>query len=190
LPRRTVALAEHYGQQLADGVRAVLDAPMKPIQGRLALSYTEIDLPFADLPSREQLVKDSRDTNKFVATRAKLLLKEIEQKGSLRGKYPYPVQAWQFGPDLTFVTLGGEVVVDYALRLKKELGPGRLWVAAYSNDVMAYIPSLRVLKEGGYEGASSMIYYGLPTVWGPGIEEAIVQAVREQAKKVRGNGRR
>jgi hypothetical protein len=186
LPRRTVALAEHYGKQLADGVRAVLDAPMTPVRGRLALSYTEIDLPFADLPSREQLIKDSMDKNKFIATRARLLLKEIEQKGSLAGNYPYPVQAWQLGSDLTLVTLGGEVVVDYALRLNKELGPGRVWVAAYSNDVMAYIPSLRVLKEGGYEGASSMIYYGLPTVWGPGIEDAIVGAVHGQVKRVRG----
>jgi hypothetical protein len=76
-------------------------------------------------------------------------------------------------------------VVDYSLRLKKELGPGKTWVAAYTNDVMAYIPSLRVLKEGGYEGGGAMVYYGLPTVWGPNCEELIVSAVREQVRKVR-----
>ena len=40
-------------------------------------------------------------------------------------------------------------------------------MTGYANDVMAYIPSLRVLKEGGYEGGGAMIYYGLPTVWAP-----------------------
>jgi hypothetical protein len=95
------------------------------------------------------------------------------------------VQAWGLGPDLTLVTLGGEAVVDYALRLKKELGPGRTWVMAYANDVMAYIPSLRVLKEGGYEGGGAMLYYGLPTVWGPRVEELIVAAAREQAANCR-----
>jgi neutral ceramidase len=183
LPRRTVALAQEYGRRLAAGVDDVLTKPMTPVQGRLGTAYTEIDLPFADLPSREQLVKDSLAENRFVAARAKLLLKELARHGSLQGSYPYPVQVWQLGNQPTFVALGGEVVVDYSLRLKKELGPARTWVAGYTNDVMAYIPSLRVLKEGGYEGGGAMVYYGLPAVWGPRIEELIVAAVHEQVKK-------
>ena len=84
------------------------------------------------------------------------------------------------------MALGGEVVVDYDLRLKRELGRERpLWIAGYANDVMAYIPSLRVLKEGGYEADSSMIYYGMPTKWGPTIEEKIVAKVHELVKGVR-----
>jgi neutral ceramidase len=185
LPRRTVGLAEGYGRQLAEGVKAVLDAPMTPLEGKLATAYSEIPLPFADLPSRDQLLKDADSSNRYVASRAKLLLKEITSKGSLRGTYPYPVQTWQLGPDLTWVALGGEVVVDYSLRLKKELGRDRTWVASYANDVMAYIPSVRVLKEGGYEGGGAMVYYGLPAVWSPKIEEMIVAMVREQVKQVR-----
>jgi hypothetical protein len=76
-------------------------------------------------------------------------------------------------------------VVDYSLRLKKELSPDKTWVAGYSNDVMAYIPSLRVLKEGGYEGGGAMLYYGLPTVWSPRVEETIVAAVHETARQAR-----
>jgi neutral ceramidase len=104
----------------------------------------------------------------------------------LPATYPYPVQAWKVGQDLDWVTLGGEVVVDFALRLKKEGRPGHTWVMGYANDVMAYIPSLRVLKEGAYEGGGAMIYYGLPSVWGPRVEEVIVEAVHEQLKKARG----
>ncbi|MCC6419393.1 MAG: neutral/alkaline non-lysosomal ceramidase N-terminal domain-containing protein [Gemmataceae bacterium] len=185
LPRRTVALAENYGKQLADAVNAVLKTKLAPVVGPLTAAYTEIDLPFADLPTREQLVKDSLGGNKFVVNRARLLLKELNEKRSLRGTYPYPVQAWQLGYGPTLVTLGGEVVVDYALRLKKELGADRTWAMGYANDVMAYIPSLRVLKEGGYEGGGSMVYYGLPTVWSPRVEELIVAAVHTQVKQVR-----
>jgi hypothetical protein len=185
LPRRSVALAEEYGRQLAGAVQRVLDEPMTPIRGNLAAAYEEISLPFADLPSRDELVKDSMAQDRYVAARAKLLLRRIEKEGSLSGTYPYPVQAWQFGRDLTFVTLGGEVVVDYSLRLKRELGRGPTWIAGYSNDVMAYIPSLRVLKEGGYEGGGAMVYYGQPTVWGPRVEELIVAAVHRQVEKVR-----
>jgi hypothetical protein len=188
LPRRTVALAEEYGRQLAEGAEAILKAPMTPLHGRLSAAYTEINLPFADLPTRDQLLKDAAGQNRYVAARAKLLLEQIKKNGSLRGTYPYPVQVWQLGPDLTWVALGGEVVVDYSVRLKKELGPGKTWVAGYTNDVMAYIPSLRVLTEGGYEGGGAMVYYGLPAVWGPRVEELIVAAVHQQVKKVRGPG--
>jgi neutral ceramidase len=182
LPRRTVALAEQYGQKLAAAVEAVLQAPMTPVAPSLRSSYAEIDLPFAELPTRDKLVEALGSKNVAEAGRARVLLQKLEQSGSLRQTYPYPVQAWQLG-DLTWVTLGGEVVVDYVLRLRKDLGP--LWVAGYCNDVMAYIPSLRVLKEGGYEGASSMIVYGQPSVWGPRIEELIVAAAREAVGKVR-----
>lgn len=185
LPRRTVALAENYGQQLARAVENVLAKPMTTLPAKLAAAYTEIPLAFDELPTREQLAKDALSTNRYIAVRAKSLLERLQKEGSLSATYPYPVQAIRLGQDLSWITLGGEVVVDYTLRLKKELGPGKTWVMGYANDVMAYIPSLRVLKEGGYEGASSMIYYGQPTVWGPRVEESIVQAVHEQVKKVK-----
>ena len=78
---------------------------------------------------------------------------------------------------MTWVFLGGEVVVDYSLRIKRNLGSSHTWVSAYCNDVMAYIPSLRVLKEGGYEGETAMIYYGQPTKWSEAVEEQIIEAL-------------
>jgi hypothetical protein len=105
----------------------------------------------------------------------------FNQKGNLEHEYPYyPVQAWRLGDQLIWIALGGEVVVDYDFRLKKELGQRRLlWVTAYANDVMAYIPSKRVLDEGGYEANFSMMNYGLPGKWAPGIEEKIIGKVHE-----------
>jgi neutral ceramidase len=185
LPRRSVAMAEQYGQQLADNVAAVMRGAMRPIHGGLTGMYREIELPFAELPNREQLVQEAMSQNKFVAARAKALLQELEKKGAIRGHYPYPVQTWRLGDELVLVALGGEVVVDFALRLKKEIGAGKTWVAGYTNDVMAYIPSLRVLKEGGYEGREAMVYYGLPTAWGPRVEELIVDEVHAQVKALR-----
>jgi Neutral/alkaline non-lysosomal ceramidase, N-terminal len=184
LPRRKVELAKEYGKQLAAGVEKLLTGEMKPIAASWTGAYREVALPFHEIPNRERLVEDSMSKNKYEASRAKLLLKQLESKGSLRGDYQYPIQAWRVGDDLTWVTLGGEVVVDYALRLKKELSPGKTWVMGYANDVMAYIPSLRVLKEGGYEGGGAMVYYGLPSIWGTRVEELIVENVHLLAKSI------
>lgn len=178
LPRRELELAKRYGKQLADSVQTVLDGGMQRLGGSWGGAYREIDLPYHQLPSREKLIMDSMSTSKYEANRAKLLLKKLEAKGSLRGDYPYPIQAWRLGSEVTWVAMGGEVVVDYALRLKKEIGP-KTWVMGYANDVMAYIPSARVLKEGGYEGGGAMLYYGLPSIWGANVEELIVDNVRQ-----------
>lgn len=183
LPRRTVELADEYGKQLAAAVEAVLSSEMTPVPDSLATTYHEIDLPLATLPTREQIEKDTASSDRYVAHRAKLLLAGIDGGHPLSQTYPYPVQAWRFGPDLLFVTLGGEVVVDYALRIKQELGP-KTWIAGYSNDVMAYIPSRRVLAEGGYEGGGAMVYYGLPAPWAPEVEEAIIHEVHHAAEEL------
>lgn len=183
LPRREVKLAEAYGRSLAGSVEAVLDGPMHAVEGDLSTQYTEIDLALDTLPSRDDLQKQSKSSDKYTAQRARQLLEQIDAGQPLSQTYPYPLQLWRVGPELQWVTLGGEVTVDYSLRLKRELGRERTWVAGYTNDVMAYIPSLRVLKEGGYEGGGAMVYYGLPTVWSPAVEESIVKGVHALADK-------
>jgi hypothetical protein len=181
MPRRTVELAIEYGRQLAAAVTDVLAKPMMGMAPTTAATSRDIPLSLGPLPSREQLIQESLSQNKMMVGRAKHLLAKLDAEGSLPTTYPYPVQTWRLG-DLTMVLLGGEVVVDYALRLKRELGP--VWVTAYVNDVMAYIPSRRVLTEGGYEGATSMVAYGMPTVWASSIEEDIIAEVTRQVKAV------
>lgn len=188
LPRSTVALCQKYGRELADAVEAVLGGPMTPVQGTFAARYALVDLPLDTPPTRDQLAADLLSKNGALRRRAARLIRTLQEKGKIADNYPYyPVQVWRLGGQLLWVALGGEVVVDYDLRLKRELAGRRaVWITGYANDVMAYIPSLRVLKEGGYEADSSMIYYGLPTRWAPPIEEKIIAKVHELAREVQG----
>ena len=110
---------------------------------------------------------------------ARTLIERLDRGETLPTKVPYCVQTWCFGDDMAMVFLAGEVVVDYALRLKWEIDAERLWIVAYSNDVPSYIPSRRILSEGGYEADSSMIYYGHPSRYAPEIEDRIIQSVHE-----------
>lgn len=180
LPRRTVELAKKYGKQLASAVTNVLEGQMMSLTDGLSTKYREIELPLDTLPDRKQIESDSQSKNRYVAARAKMFLRQLDAGEALAKTYPYPIQTWKLGDQIQFVTLGGEVVIDYAIRLKAELLGKQTWVAGYANDVMAYIPSRRVLREGGYEGASAMIYYGLPTTWAPEVEELIVREVHAQ----------
>lgn len=186
LPRRTVELAQEYGRQAAAAVDRTLGGPMTPVQGSLKTVYREIDLALDTLPTKEQVENDLKSNDVYIARRARWLMKKIADDGKLSQTYPYPIQTWAVGDATTLTFLGGEVVVDFAVRLRSELPGAHNWIAGYSNDVMAYIPSSRVLMEGGYEGASAMIYYGLPTIWSTDVEEQIVRTVHEIRKQIDG----
>lgn len=186
LPRSKLELLQKYGRELADAVDAVLAGKLTSVQGRLAARYATVSVAFDKLPGKEQLAAEALSKNYALRKRAERLLRLATEQGQLADRYPhYPVQVVRLGDRVTWIALGGEVVVDYALRLKKELaGTRAVWVTAYANDVMAYVPSARVLKEGGYEADSSMIYYGHPTKWAPTIEETIVGKVHELVKEL------
>lgn len=181
LPRKTVDLAMAYGGRLADAVDAVLDVGgLTPIRGQITADFREVPLDLAEIPDREAWARALEDGDRFEQLRARSMLAHLDRAGRLDSRYEaYPVQVWRLGDTgPRWVLLGGEVVVDYAITLKAEAGRDTTWVAGYSNDVMAYIPSRRVLREGGYEGARAMIYYGLPAPWAPTVEATILQTVR------------
>jgi hypothetical protein len=120
------------------------------------------------------------------ARHAKQLLAMLDREGRIYDRYPYPVQVWRFSSGQTLIALGGEVVVDYSLRFRSEYGWDTTWVAGYSNDVMGYIASARVLKEGGYEGGGAMVNYGRPGPLGDAVEEVIAGKVRDLVGRVGG----
>jgi hypothetical protein len=188
LPRSKIELCRKYGKGLADAVDAVLEGKLEPITGTLAARYATLSLPFASVPDGPQIAADLLSKNHAIRKRAEKFKKTIDAGGKIDDQYRhYPVQVIRLGDQVIWVALGGEVVVDYSRRLKKELaGKRAVWVTGYANDVMAYIPSARVLKEGGYEADSSQIYYGMPGKWSPVIEERIVAKVHELVKEVAG----
>ena len=111
---------------------------------------------------------------------AKIHLQRLDRGEPIKTRVPLPVQTWTFADDLAIVFLGGEVVADYSLRLKAELDRKRVWINSYANDVPCYIPSERVLKEGGYEGGDAMIFHDWASPFLPGLERRIIDEVHYQ----------
>jgi len=184
LPRSKLELCQKYGKQLADGVDEVLNGKMTPLTGTFTAKYERIAIPYDKLPDPAVWKADILNKSVAIQRRAQRFLKLIEDGKGIPTEYPaYPVQVCKLGNEVLWVVLGGEVVVDYSTRIKKELaGEKQVWMTAYANDVVAYIPSARVLSEGGYEADSSQIYYGHPTKWAPAIENKIVATVLKLAK--------
>lgn len=186
LPRRSVELAKSYGRRLSNAVEDVLSGQMESVTPALKTTHEFVLLRMQGLPKAEELQLMAAGSPDY---RQRWAARMLKLSGKPPADYSYPITVWRLGADQLWVTLGGEVVVDYSLRLKSEFGD-RTWVTAYANDVMAYIPSLRVLREGGYEGQSSMMVYGLPTErWADDVEERISTAVAIGVKQVSDNGK-
>lgn len=188
-PRPGLDYARQHGREITSAVDALLTNSLSPVQGKLVCRTKVLQLPFDTLPTRAEWEARAKDTN-YIGSHARLNLARLDRGEKLPTKLPYLVQTWRFGDGLAMVFLAGEVVVDYSLRLKREFDASRLWVNAYANDVPCYIPSVRILKEGGYEGGGAMVYYDRPTRFAPGLEDLIIGAVhdllpREYSKQTR-----
>ena len=183
-PRSSVALAEQHGEALAAEVKRVLGGELKPLQGPIRTAYVVTTLPFAP-QQRSTYEADANNPKSSPAAvaRARAMLAAMD-RGRPVTSTRYPVQAIRFDSEWTLLALGGEVVVDYDLRAKKEYQGEPLVVAAYSNAVMCYIPSERVLKEGGYEAVDNLMYYGQPGPFATGVEERVFDAIHQALKKV------
>ena len=105
LPRRSVALAQKYGDALAESVEEVLKKPMKKLESQAQSHYKEIDLPFAALPTREALLKQAESTNRYIAANARYQLNKLKTEKKLKGSYPYPIQTWRLGNELKWIAL-------------------------------------------------------------------------------------
>ena len=178
-PRRSMKLARKHGRSLATAVSEVLSAPMQPLEADTGAAFGHTKLELVKAPDAAELEKQEKSSNRYVSARAKRLLETLRSGGSIPTSYDYTAQAWRLGGGQFVVALAGEVVVDYALRLKREVpletsGGARVMALAYANDCPAYIPNERILREGGYEGDSSMIYYGFHGPWAAGIEKRVM----------------
>lgn len=179
-PRGTIELAQLHGRTLATAVESALQTRPRPLLGSLRLAYDEVDIQYAGPPTRADYEVKLKSTDRYEVQHAQRMLARLAQGERLPEKYSFPAQVVQFGDDLTLVALAGETVVDYSLRLKKELAGPALWIAGYSNDVMSYIPSARLLGEGGYEPRTSIFFSEIhPGPWATSLEERIIGKVKE-----------
>ena len=183
MPRRDEALVRTYGGILASAVEEVLGGRMQPVSGALRAAMGFAEIPYQGPPTREQLQAELEDSNAVRRRHAQKLLLALDSTGRLPASYPHSVQVWQFGRDMKLIAFGSEVVADYALRLKGEYGWDKTWVASYSNDFAGYIPSARVLREGGYEGGGAMRGQDHPGPYTEAVEQIMIQKVRELIRR-------
>ena len=175
-PRGKMEQSVEYGQALAGEVRRVLDGPLVSVRPSIRTAYGEGTLEFAP-QDRAVFEKEAASADRHRQRRGRAMMEAIDAGRPVRNT-TCPVQVVRLGGTVAIVAMGGEVVVDYALRLKRETPGTDLIAVSYANDVPCYIPSRRVLLEGGYEPVDSMVYYGWPGPFTEEVEETFLRTCR------------
>ena len=181
-PRSTLDLARQHGSTLAGEVEKVIGSPMTVVSGPVRTAFRLAELRFAPR-SRQDFEAELKSKVPAQVRRGEMMIKALDT-GKKVGRLDYPLQAVRFGNTLTLLALGGEVTVDYGLRTRREYAGEPLITAGYSNDVMCYIPSARVLREGGYEAVDSMFYYAQAGPFAEDVEERVFAAIRQVMRGV------
>ncbi len=176
-----LAAPKANGDMIAAEVTRLLGTKMTPINSAPEIAHTLINIPYDPLPSEAEW-RSLVATGKGGARHAYAVdvVKHLDAGGKIDGSFPYAIQSWMFGDDLAMVFLPGEVVIDYAVRLKSELDGSRVWVSSYSNGAPGYIASKRLYAEGGYEVDSSRHFYGQPSRLSITTEDLIIGWVKRQ----------
>jgi neutral ceramidase len=190
--RFQIEYAQGHGRTLADAVKKALDGPQTEVSGPVRCAYREPLLQFKPLPERSVLEeaaksKESIPTAPLLSQeKAAALLKRIDAGERIPLTVPCPVQVISFGKELLLVGLGGETTTDYSVSLKTEFQGRFVWVAGYCNSVFGYLPSLKIVREGGYEGGVAYNYTQYPGPFADDVESRVLTAVREAVKAVDG----
>ena len=184
-PRNKYEHAKQHAQEMAKSVQAICNGSLQKLSPPTSQVFQLVAIS-SERPSRDHLTEMSKTQSVVERNFAQFMLDILKQKNRLPESYPAPIHFWNFGDQLAWVFMGGEVVVDYQMRLEKELSQfPNVWVAAYTDDVFAYVASERVRKEGGYEVDASMLYYNQPGRWVSGTEDLIVARVLKMANSRR-----
>lgn len=161
------------GTHFCDSIRKVLVRPMQTLRPcPPSGTHIKLSLPFASVPSLEELAEYSQSADARVREWAQLLLNHPEL---VKPAVELNIVRMVLCEGLSLLAMNAEMVVEYGLFVKKMSDQSVLPVA-YSNGMIGYVSTSKQLSEGGYEPVDSCKYFGLCSP----LTEAAEPAIREK----------
>jgi hypothetical protein len=161
------------GEQLFASVISVMKAPMQLLPTSAFITrQVSVPLKLAPLPKEEHL----RSWLAMSGIMGEWSSRMLQNPDRYRAPVLLDMTFIRLAEGLSLLAMNGEVVMEYGLHLK-QLTHGQVLPVAYSNGMIGYVPSAIQVHEGGYEGASSYRYFGLPAPFDPSIESDILASM-------------
>lgn len=164
------------GRVLANDVTNVLRCGMRPVKFDLETRLDTIELPLGEYKTDyfENLLTQGNDWQKAYARRM------LDSIGNHTEPKTADVQAAviRLSEDVRIIGLEGEICNEIGVHIRQTIGGGNTLVLGYSNGSLTYIPTRRILREGGYEAISAYAQCGLPGPFADNAEDVILDYCR------------
>lgn len=179
---------QRLGQEIADLLR---EGEFRTVECEFRTALVE-PLLYTEQTSAAfyEPMANSDATAPFYRSAARRTIAAIED-GTIQDRLPHFIALWHLDAGTRLVAMEGEVSTEYSLLIKRLLQPCTTLTLGYTNGVCSYIPTRKMIAEGGYE-ATCNFFFHLRGNFVPEIEDIIVgQIVRiEQALSQREQGER
>ena len=169
------------GRELSLAVMAGLSGRLQDVAGKLTHGIKTVRLPYAPLPTREELAAKAAGKESSESRWAKRMLERMDRDGALPTTRPSTVQALGIGP-FRLVAFNDETCLGYQLKIKKELAPAPAIVAAYCGTSRSYVPTADMLPQKGYEAYSNIFVYLEPAPLAPEAEGILISTALRLAR--------
>lgn len=176
---------DELGGRLADAVLDVCRGELRPVELDLAGTTRTIDLPLGPPASKQELQNAAAGDSEWLAWWGREILKMME-RNEVPTAVPYQLQVVRLADGLPIVAMDGEVVSEWRGMVQERLSSDRAIVLGYCGASSGYIPTARMIPEGGYEALHSTRYWLRPGPFSEEIEPVILGAIEEMADAVGG----
>lgn len=177
--------AVKHGKELAAAVETALAGELQELTGPLKVAYAEAELALENPPNGTELRQMAASKNPALRRKAQYLLSKVSSGEELPRIVQAPIHVATFGEQFIWIFLSGETVVDYSIRCKSEFARSSVWVSGYCDYVFGYLPSRRVLLEGGYEGKDGVVYRLLPAAFQTNVEHRMFESLNQLVAECR-----
>jgi len=183
---------DEAGAKLAQFIaESLTGSAFSPVDLDLATAELDFPVPYnlSGVPTEDELfaMLDSEEAAGAVKPLvrrgwARLMLEGMRQ-GTLPQHHQMTAAAIKLGSALTLVALSDEVVAGLGRAVKEAWGPGRCIFLGYTHFTEVYVPTAKMLIEGGYEPIRSLYYtlqHGVqPAPFAGSVEEVVVKAATD-----------
>lgn len=146
--------AARWAWCLVNAVTAGLARPLEELSGEIVPQLATVELPLVErIDETDPEAGPFTTPHRRTARLAKSLLGSLDKNGNYRNTKQCEVMVARIGRDFVLAALNGEMAVRIGLRIKEQLIPRPVIVAAYTNAVygIGYVPSANMIPEEGYE---------------------------------------
>ena len=168
------------GTMVADEVIQALNAGLEQVKPKLCAQTIETEWPMEPNIGRsgyEALLSDP-DTDRTVRLWAEEKLACLDRGCALPTAVPITVHGVQLGKGLRIIGLEGEAVAELGHLIADFYGDGITFPLGYSDGAQLYLPTSRMLDEGGYE-VVSYYEYRQPAPLAKGMETILRDALSQ-----------